>query len=266
MTDKRAGQGKRLDLSAGMAVCKASGIDGMVAECPELLVKYPRGFLVYDERLRKPTKEFRKKEVYVLFGPPGTGKSYYALDHFPGHYRVPSPQGGSWWFDKYQGEEEVLFDEYGSEPARLLPYGTLLEYLDGFLLQVPYKGGHYWFKPAVVVLTSNYHPRLWYPTQIYEALERRITHLIEYVGFRQRRVIKCPQGWTSKADGVQAAASGTSASPAPEHQEAAQEGQAQAASGVLASEGHISPSSLHFLAPEEVEKMLLSDEALVNPL
>lgn len=258
-----AGQGKRLDINSGMAVLKASGVDGMVRECPDLLVKYPRGFLLANERLRKPSKDFRAKEVFVLYGPTGTGKSYYALDHYPGHYRVPPPQRGSWWFDKYEGEEEVLLDEYASDPERIMPFGNLLELLDGYLIQVPYKGGYFWFKPKVIVITSNKHPRDWHPTCLWEALERRITHLFEYVGFRQRVIHKKPSGWSASEEASRAAALRTAASAAAASldQEGPQEAQATGPP-VPASQGDWATSPLHLLAGEEVERLLFSDELM----
>jgi len=150
--------------------------------------------MVYDERIRQPSKEYQKKNVYVLFGPPGLCKSRWADDHFPGYYDVPAPQNGSWWFDKYQGEEVILFDEYGTSPTELLPWAFLLKLTDGRRIQVPYKGGYYYFKPKTIVFTSNKHPKDWYPQQAeyYPALERRITHLYQFTGYKRYTVLKRP--------------------------------------------------------------------------
>lgn len=249
-----------------MAIVKARGIDGLAMECPELLIKYPRGFMVLDERLRKPSKEYRKKEVYVLYGPPGSCKTQFAHDYFPGHYRVPAPQGTNWWFDKYEGEEEVLFDDYAADPARKLTFGFLLELLDGYLCQVPYKGSHYWFKPKVVIITSNYHPTEWHPGALYEALDRRITHLIEYTGYRQKRIHKCPSGWSfqqfrAATESIRASTGGTDRGQE-EGEEGQEEEDGSAGGGISSPTRGVSSSPLPFLTLPQVEQMLMSDETL----
>lgn len=186
-------------------------------------------------------------QVYVLYGATGCWKSRWAGDHYPSHYSVPPPQRGSWWFDKYEGEEEILLDEYGGEPSELLPWNFFLKFLDGYLMQVPYKGGHYWFKPKVIIITSNFHPKTWYPARDWAVLDRRITHIFYFHHKGAYRIEKQPSHYSSLLH--------------PEGSERQEEGAPEI--GVPTTEGD-NTSLSHLFSPEEVERMLMSDESLAQ--
>lgn len=264
-----------------MEIYKAGGIDRVAAECPDLLIKYPRGFLVLDERLRKPSKEYRKKEVsefavllwnwlspcfkvYVLYGPSELGKSQWAFDHYPDAYEVPSPQRGSWWFDKYEGQEEVVIDEYGTNRDELFGWNFFLKILDGRLIQVPYKGGHYWFKPKVIVITSNIHPREWYRDQDWRPLERRITHLFEFTSYKSYTIHKRP-GQNGQGEGP-ATLIPYLQGQGPVHQgESSRSEEAQSSPSGVPTTSHNLSSSTDQISPSQylnMEDLLLSQESL----
>lgn len=203
--------------------------------------------------------------MLVLYGPPGLAKSQYALEHYPELYALPPPQRGSYWFDKYEGQETVLIEDYGTDPSELIGWSFFLRLLDGYLMQVPYKGGHYWFKPLRIILTSNRHPQEWYPHQVYEALERRITHLYEFVRYKTYFVRKQPsqrQGegaatlipWLNLS--VTQALQGST-----QQQEGPQEGQAR--DPVPSPSSDQSSSSYQVPSSPNVD-WLLSDEVLAN--
>lgn len=96
----------------------------------------------------------RTVNVIVLSGPPGSGKSRWAYDNYPGLYSKPN---GKWW-DGYQGEKTILLDDFYGD----FDYSLLLKVCDRYPLQVQVKGG---FVPALwdtVIITSNAEPRQWY--------------------------------------------------------------------------------------------------------
>lgn len=126
---------------------------------------------------QEETRTFRKLEVHVLVGPTGTGKTRYVVEKFsPDVYVLPRPNGQSLWFDGYQGEKTLLIDEFYG----WMPWGVLLQCLDGYQQRLPIKRSFTWAKWTRVYITSNTCPRQWYREDVvtstmFAALERRIT-------------------------------------------------------------------------------------------
>lgn len=79
------------------------------------------------------------------------------------------------WFDGYEGQENVLFDDFHGGVFKL-PY--LLKLLDRYPMRVPVKGGFVQWKPRRIFITSNIDPDLWFSNANREhvaALNRRFT-------------------------------------------------------------------------------------------
>lgn len=116
-------------------------------------------------------------KVYLFIGEGGTNKSRFAWDIGEGHgsfYSVPIQQNKSAWFDGYDGQKVVLFEDYSGQ----LPLSTFLRLLDIYPVQVPIKRSHIWFEPEHILITTNIHPKDWYRWDNREkqrrALRRRI--------------------------------------------------------------------------------------------
>lgn len=81
------------------------------------------------------------------------------------------------WFDGYDGQKAVLFDEMG---PGVMHWNMLKRLLDRYPMQVPVKGGSVHWNPEVIILTSNCWLELWYQDakgmnpMDYAALERRV--------------------------------------------------------------------------------------------
>lgn len=107
-----------------------------------------------------------KTEVTVIVGPPGTGKSRYALDNYPSAYWK---QRSQWWCN-YDGEENVVMDDFYG----WLPYDVLLRICDRYPLMVETKGGQVSFLAKKIVITSNNTPAQWYKNVVLDAFIRRV--------------------------------------------------------------------------------------------
>jgi len=124
--------------------------------------------------------------LYIYCGDAGTGKSRLAYEQFPDLYELPI--GKDLWFDGYGGQETVLFDDFDGQ----YPLSQLLKLTDNYYIrQVPIKGGHVWFNPKRIIITSNYNPCDWYDySNRYKqalGLRRRVTSLISFSGNTRKR-------------------------------------------------------------------------------
>lgn len=91
-----------------------------------------------------------------FYGPTGTGKSYDALlGYTPDtHYIFPNDPNG--WWDGYEGQEIVVFNDFRGE----VKYNFLLQLLDCYPMTVPRRNlGPTPFLARTVYFTSSMHPR-----------------------------------------------------------------------------------------------------------
>lgn len=159
-------QGKRSDLEEIKGkICSGVRDESLWTEHFGTMVRYYRGINCF-RSLITPKRNW-KTEVYVLWGVPGTGKSRYCLENYPGAYWK---QRGQWW-DNYCGEDAVILDDFYG----WLPYDTLLRICDRYPLLVESKGGNINFTARYILITSNQLPEKWYPNmKDLSALERRV--------------------------------------------------------------------------------------------
>lgn len=112
------------------------------------------------------------REVYVFWGTTGTGKSRRAWDE-AGLDAYPKDPRSKFW-DGYGGHENVVIDEFRGG----IDISHLLRWLDRYPVLVEVKGSTVVFKARKIWITSNIHPRDWYPdldAETKNALERRLT-------------------------------------------------------------------------------------------
>lgn len=180
-------QGRRMDINALVEDAKA-GKSNL-----ELLVNHTSAYAKYYkfiDRIRADMLQervkatpYRKISCKVYYGPSGTGKTYRVWDRHSFDisklYAVPNIRSqGTIWFDGYDGQDSILFDDYNGQ----LPLQSFITYLDPYPKILPVKGSH---MPAVytkVYITSNFHPNEWYPDATEKeqrALLRRLN--IQYI-------------------------------------------------------------------------------------
>lgn len=173
-------QGERTDLAGPIELIQSGGSMKQVAQTfPEQFVKFNRGLRELKNILIEPRKE--KPTVTVLYGATGTGKSLTARKILNDSPYVWGPEQEK-WFDGYEGEKDVIFEEYRGQ----LPFGQMLRLLDRYDCKVQYKGGMCQFAATNIVITSPVHPSEWYKNLSddegkMDQLFRRITEIRELV-------------------------------------------------------------------------------------
>lgn len=148
-------QGKRNDIENARELVKKGATMKEICEhstsyqairCAELMRKY------YNvKRNWKPT-------VYWYFGATGTGKSYAAFSESDPDNRWVSLDGLKWW-DGYDGEPDVIIDDFRASDCRLK---TLLRILDRYEYRVEHKGGSTQLLAKRIWITTPYHPMMTY--------------------------------------------------------------------------------------------------------
>lgn len=171
-------QGKRTDIDKCCELIQDGNRMKAVAQsAPQTFVRYHKGFKALQAILIEPRNE--KPNVTVYYGASGTGKSKRAREEMEDPY-IWTPQRGQ-WFDSYEGQKEVIFEEFRGQ----LPFGMLLSLLDRYDCPVQYKGGTIEFCATSIIITSPLPPSKWYcmsefdEYDKYEQLERRIDKIIE---------------------------------------------------------------------------------------
>jgi len=112
------------------------------------------------------------REVFVYWGPTGTGKSRRAWEE-AGMSAFPKDPRTKFW-DGYNGHENVVIDEFRGG----IDIAHLLRWFDRYPVIVEVKGNSVVLKARKIWITSNLEPYFWYPEvdqATREALMRRLT-------------------------------------------------------------------------------------------
>jgi len=152
---KESKQGERSDLRAvrraideGRPMCYIA--DNFFGS----FLRYERGLRSY-YRLHSKGRDWAM-EIIVLVGPSGTGKSRWARDNAGDS--VFWKDGSKWW-DGYEGQHTVVWDEFY---AYCCPFSVLLRLLDRYPLSIEIKGGFQNFVSRRIIFTTNQDPSEWY--------------------------------------------------------------------------------------------------------
>lgn len=163
-------------IAAGSTMLEVADLDA-----PTYVRNY-RGLAAYKMLKSKPRSE--KTRVLVLWGTTGTGKSHRANEMFPNAYVKTDP---NLWFDGYDGQKEVIFDDF---TGGWLSFHYLLTLLDKYSCRVQIKGGYANWSPESIIITSNHPPHLWYPASDYAPLERRLEGIWKVLSKDEVEIVK----------------------------------------------------------------------------
>lgn len=170
-------QGKRNDLVTLVNMARegrpvSEALDAM----PAAAFRYYRNY-IFVVGLVKPPARWEETVLYV--GPPGTGKTRKALHENPEAYVIPVSDRGL-WFDGYDGQDVAVIDDFKNQIGLV----QFLRVIDRYPAKLPTKGGHVWWNPRKIVVTSNYNTEQWYDYSDREeslaALNRRFTSVLRF--------------------------------------------------------------------------------------
>lgn len=126
----------------------------------------------------------------IWFGTTGSGKTYDAeqqvIDAEKSMFKIPMKQLKAGWYDGYNGEEVILFDDFRG--GSMEPH-EFLNLLDG-LPRFPIKGDFVENKSTILFFTSSDHPINWWPKWYAKSdnnwaqVKRRINHIYQAVEYK----------------------------------------------------------------------------------
>lgn len=180
--ERPVGQGKRTDIVSIFEAVRAGDTTVQIAEAhPGAWCRNRSSILEYRSLIAAPRSE--QTVSLVLWGPPGSGKTFRAL-HTPGTkfwLTRPNSRGGAVWWDGYANQEIVVIDEFYG----WLPRSDAQRLCDASPFRVQVKGGSVSFGTLSIIWISNVHPSDWWRNLGLGAMARRLAApcgSIEYVG------------------------------------------------------------------------------------
>ncbi len=179
-------QGKRIDLEDfKRRISEGEKLRDLVDDHLGLISHYPRLYGTLRQLYKPVRTDDNPLSVVLLYGETGLGKTRYVMDRYandPELWCAPI-NNGTMWFDAYDGHTKVLLDDFSGKMSHC-PLQALLRILDRYSELVPTKGGHTWWMPSEVFVTTNILPRDWYSWENrgeqYKALARRFTKVRVY--------------------------------------------------------------------------------------
>lgn len=181
-TFKPSAQGKRNDIIKFKDSVKTGmSMRQMLELFPDMIAKYPRLYSTVRSLYRPERAEDYVHQVTLCYGAPGTGKTRWAREQEDLYVQPLS--NGTAWFDGFDQHKCALLDDFAGKMSKISLTNTL-QLLDRYPIAVPIKGGHVWWMPEHLIITTNIHPRGWYKWDNREvhwlALKRRITQILVF--------------------------------------------------------------------------------------
>lgn len=173
-------QGARSDLHAAAALLTdGTSLKRVAEEYPAQFIRYSAGFTRFKALVTPPRGDDEGTACFVFFGAGGTGKTSFALrlarylSPGLGVFRVPEEKGSGLYWDGYEPGQCVIIDEFKGSRMRPTFFNQLV---DKGPMSVPVHGGTVVFNSPLIIITTNVHPKDWWPNvEFQRSLRRRIT-------------------------------------------------------------------------------------------
>lgn len=120
-------------------------------------------------------ERYERTKIIVIYGGAGTGKSGKAKRMSKGSVKTYYKNARNNWWDGYDPtiHEDVIIQDFDGED---FSSSELKRLGDDDPLQVQVKGGHVDFNSKRVIITTQVHPKKWYPNKpdVWKAISHRI--------------------------------------------------------------------------------------------
>lgn len=172
-------QGKRNDLhQVADAVLAGNTLKRIAQDFPVQVIKFAKGIQTLID-LTMEVPEDTPKEVIILYGEPGSGKSswakQYLRDKGVSYYCPAMNNAGACSFESYAEQEWLLLDDFA---AGALTAQALKQLTDRYATQLPGRGSSKWAMHHGVIITSNYPIESWFKEPVEaEAIRRRCSQI-----------------------------------------------------------------------------------------
>lgn len=178
-------QGTRTDIASAIDLIKESGIKRVREEAAETYIKYHKGLEKLNYHYAKQQRT-EKPFITWIYGPTGVGKTHWVIRLEP---EIWISSDSLQWFDGYEGNEAVLFDDFRGDMCK---FRFLLRLLDRYPLQVPIKGGFTWWTPKRIYITSCKHPKDVYNKENFdneEKVDQLLRRIDEIKFFEEKEMV-----------------------------------------------------------------------------
>ena len=176
------GQGTRNDLKKYVTDVKSGKRKAELMDDHFRIMCNHRHFYADIRMLERPPQ--KNRFVMLLYGETGAGKTLAVTRGWKDadYWDMPCSRQGI-WFDGYDLHERVLMDDFAGALSGV-KLVNILKLLHEYPSRQEIKGGHTYFNPSMIVITTNIHPNKWYDykdrAEQRSALMRRINEVWIY--------------------------------------------------------------------------------------
>lgn len=138
----------------------------------QLMVQYPTGIKQILTELVAPTTNSRPVVNVCIWGVAGAGKTRWVFKNWTVKdvYFKSKPTASADWWDGYQGQKVVVWDDFYGEHK----FSDMLNWTDTYFRQVPVKGAFVWLRNTINVFTSNKDPSTWWSNLLGDPLNMEL--------------------------------------------------------------------------------------------